>query len=45
MVGTRRQLHRLRTIMTIRLFGAIKDGVRDPEQLVLEALGAVKDLY
>jgi hypothetical protein len=34
-----------RTIMTIRLLGAIKDGERNPEQLVLAALSAVKDLY
>jgi hypothetical protein len=34
-----------RTIMTIRLLGAIKDGERDHEQLVLAALSAVKDLY
>ena len=34
-----------RTIMTIRLLGAIKDGERNSEQLVLAALSAVKDLY
>jgi hypothetical protein len=34
-----------RTIMTIRILGAIKDGERNPEQLVLAALSAVKDLY
>jgi hypothetical protein len=34
-----------RSIMSIRVLGAIKDGERDPEQLVLAALSAVKDLY